>query len=98
MSAYQVGSSDFLTVFSNFSTLLNYEMDYYRQVADYNMALAQMENAIGADLDSLSAEPADSPSRPAQSAQASTRAVIAPEQTQAQPVPAAANDAQKVKR
>ena len=50
MSAYQVGGNDFLTVLSNFSTLLNYETDYYRQVADYNMALAQIESLVGVDL------------------------------------------------
>ena len=50
MSAYQVGSNDFLTVLSNFSTLLNYETDYYRQVADYNMALAQIESLVGIEL------------------------------------------------
>jgi outer membrane protein TolC len=93
MSAYQVGSSDFLTVFSNFSTLLNYEMDYYRQVADYNMALAQMESVIGMDLDSLSAAPADLPSSPAPDSRANTTAAaIPPRQTQEQPLPAVAND------
>jgi outer membrane protein TolC len=50
MSSYQVGSNDFLTVLSNFSTLLNYETDYYRQVADYNMALAQIESLVGVEL------------------------------------------------
>jgi outer membrane protein TolC len=50
MSAYQVGSNDFLTVLSNFSTLLNYETDYYRQIADYNMALAQIESLVGIEL------------------------------------------------
>jgi len=62
MSAYQVGSSDFLTVYSNFSTLLNYEMDYYRQVADYNMAMAMMESLVGTELASpiAGAQPQDS--------------------------------------
>jgi len=50
MSAYQVGSSDFLTMLSNFSTLLNYETEYYRQVADYQIALANIETLIGVDL------------------------------------------------
>jgi outer membrane protein TolC len=50
MSAYQVGGNDFLTVLSNFSTLLNYETDYYRQVADYNIALAQIESLVGIEL------------------------------------------------
>lgn len=99
MSAYQVGSSDFLTVFSNFSTLLNYEMDYYRQVADYNMALAQMENVMGVDLDTLSAAPVDSLSRPARGYQPNTpAAAIAPQQAQNQRLSAAANDVQAVKK
>ncbi len=50
MSAYQVGSSDFLTVISNFSALLNYQTDYYRQIADYNIALAQIESLVGVEL------------------------------------------------
>ncbi len=68
MSAYQVGSSDFLTVYSNFSTLLNYEMDYYRQVADYNMAMAMMESLVGVELASpaIGAQPQQSyPTSPA---------------------------------
>ncbi len=50
MSTYQVGGNDFLTVLNNFSTLLHYETDYYRQVADYNMALAQIESLVGVEL------------------------------------------------
>jgi len=50
MSGYEVGNADFLTVLSNFSTLLNYESDYYRQVADYRTALAQIESVVGVNL------------------------------------------------
>jgi len=50
MSAYEVGNADFLTVLSNFSTVLNYESDYYRQVADYRTALAQIESVVGVNL------------------------------------------------
>jgi len=73
MSAYQVGSSDFLTVYSNFNTLLNYEMDYYRQVADSNMAMAMMESLVGVELASpaIGAQPQDSdPTSPASAAPA----------------------------
>jgi outer membrane protein TolC len=52
MSAYQVGTADFLTVMGNFSTVLNYEVDYYRELANYQTALARMESMVGVDLTS----------------------------------------------
>ncbi|MBS1850766.1 MAG: TolC family protein [Acidobacteria bacterium] len=52
MSAYQVGTADFLTVLGNFSTVLNYEVDYYRELANYQTALARMESMAGVDLTS----------------------------------------------
>ncbi len=50
MSAYQVGNLDFLTVIGNFTTVLNYETDYYRELANYQTSLARMEALTGADL------------------------------------------------
>ncbi len=50
LSAYQVGNIDFLSMLANFTTLLNYETDYYRQVADHEMALARMETLTGVEL------------------------------------------------
>jgi outer membrane protein TolC len=50
MSAYQVGKVDFLSLIANFTTLLNYETDYYRQLADYETAIAQMESLTGTDI------------------------------------------------
>jgi outer membrane protein TolC len=50
MASYQVGTADFLTVFQNFSTVLNYEIDYYRELANYQMALARIEPLVGVDL------------------------------------------------
>lgn len=47
MSAYQVGNVDFLTVLGNFSTVLNYQIDYYRELANYETALAQIEALVG---------------------------------------------------
>ena len=54
MSAYQVGNVDFLTVIGNFTTVLNYETEYYRELANYQTALARMEALTGADLISAS--------------------------------------------
>jgi outer membrane protein TolC len=50
MSAYQVGNVDFLSVLSNFTTILDYEVNYYREVANYNMAVARLEPFVGMEL------------------------------------------------
>lgn len=52
MSAYQVGNADFLTLIGNFTTVLNYQTDYYRELANYQISLARMEAVTGADLTS----------------------------------------------
>lgn len=52
MSSYQVGTADFLTVLGNFSTVLNYEIEYYRELANYQTSLARMESMVGVDLTS----------------------------------------------
>ena len=57
MSAYEVGNVDFLTMLANFTTVLDYEVDYYRELADYQTALARMEPLVGIDL--TSAQPPD---------------------------------------
>jgi outer membrane protein TolC len=50
MASYQVGNVDFLSLIANFTTLLNYETDYYRQLADYQTALARIESLTGSDV------------------------------------------------
>jgi cobalt-zinc-cadmium efflux system outer membrane protein len=50
MASYQVGKVDFLTVLANFSTVLDYEVSYYRELANYQMALAQLEPLVGVEL------------------------------------------------
>jgi len=52
MSSYQVGTADFLTVIGNFSMVLNYEIDYYRELANYQTSLARIESMVGVDLTS----------------------------------------------
>jgi outer membrane protein TolC len=46
-SSYMVGTADFLTVVTNFSTIHGYQIDYYRQLADYETALARIEVLTG---------------------------------------------------
>ncbi len=65
MSSYQVGNVDFLTLIGNFTTVLNYQTDYYREMANYQTALARMEALIGADLTTEQAVPiASAPAAP----------------------------------
>lgn len=50
LAAYRVGSVDFLNVLDNFTTVLNYEIDYYRELANYQIALARLEPLVGREL------------------------------------------------
>lgn len=50
MAAYQVGTVDFLTLLNNFITVLDYETNYYRELANYQIALARLEPLVGAEL------------------------------------------------
>jgi outer membrane protein, heavy metal efflux system len=54
-SSYTVGTADFLTVVTNFSTIHGYQIDYYRQLADYETALARIE-ALTGDLNQVGKE------------------------------------------
>lgn len=60
MSAYQVGNVDFLTVLSNYTTILNYETDYYRELANYQTALSRIEALTGTDLTTAEVVPTTS--------------------------------------
>ena len=50
MAAYQVGTVDFLTILTNFTVVLDYELSYYRELANYEMALARLEPLVGVEL------------------------------------------------
>jgi outer membrane protein TolC len=60
MASYQVGSIDFLSLLANFTTLLDYETDYYRQLADYQTAVARIEALTGSDVTEPAATEAQS--------------------------------------
>jgi outer membrane protein, heavy metal efflux system len=65
VSSYQVGSADFASVLANFTTVIAYETDYYRELANYQTALARMEALTGTDLTNPSAQPAPNTGAPA---------------------------------
>ncbi len=50
LASYQVGTVDFLTLLSNYQTVLAYEVSYEEQAAKYRQALARLEPFIGQDL------------------------------------------------
>ena len=50
MSAYEVGKLDFLSMLTNFIDVLNYEANYYQELANFQIALARLEPLVGAEL------------------------------------------------
>lgn len=50
VAGYEVGSVDFLTLMSNFMSLLTYEMQYYEELAKHEQALARLEALLARPL------------------------------------------------
>jgi outer membrane protein TolC len=53
-ASYTVGNVDFLTVLTSYTAIYSYELDYHRQRADYEIAIARIYGLTG-DLDAPSA-------------------------------------------
>jgi len=51
---YQAGKLDFLTLIDNWRMLLKFRLEYFRQVAEFEKSLADLERAVGVELDNLS--------------------------------------------
>lgn len=50
MASYQVGKTEFLTILSNFMTILDYRMNYFEELAKHESAIARLEGAVGRQL------------------------------------------------
>lgn len=50
LSTYETGSVDFLSVLTNFSMVLDYEMNYYEELMNYYMALSRLEEMTAQKL------------------------------------------------
>ncbi len=50
LASYETGTTDFLTVLSNFTTVLDYELGYCQQLATHEKALARLEELTGLNL------------------------------------------------
>ena len=47
LASYQVGQVDFLTVLNNFTVLNDYRLSYYEELANFDKAVAQLDQAAG---------------------------------------------------
>lgn len=61
LASYQTGALDFLSVITNFTTVLDYEISYYEELAGYQKALARMEEITGVPLVEPQATPTVTP-------------------------------------
>ena len=50
MASYQTGAVDFLSVLTNFGTVLEYEMTYFDELASYHTAVSRLEEMTGTTL------------------------------------------------
>ena len=50
LASYEVGKVDFLTVLSNFVTVLDYELNYYQELSNHSQALARLEEMVGTEI------------------------------------------------
>lgn len=50
MSAYGVGKLDFLSMLTNFTTVLDYEVSYYQELSNYQIAITSLEPLVGVEL------------------------------------------------
>ncbi|MDE3198761.1 MAG: TolC family protein [Acidobacteriota bacterium] len=50
LASYETGAVDFLSVLTNYVSVFDYEMNYYGEVQNYYVAIAQLEEMTGAAL------------------------------------------------
>jgi len=50
LTTYETGSVDFLSVLTNFTTVLDYEMNYHDEALNYALALSRLEEMTGQPL------------------------------------------------
>ena len=51
LASYQTGAADFLSVFSNFMTVVEYELNYHEEVMQFHVAQARLEELTGVEMD-----------------------------------------------
>jgi outer membrane protein TolC len=48
--SYQSGSTDFLSIMTNYIAAFEYELDYHEQLHEFHMALIRLEEITGVEL------------------------------------------------
>ncbi|MFN7992972.1 MAG: TolC family protein [Bryobacteraceae bacterium] len=56
MSSYETGGLDALSVLTNFMTVVDYELNYHEEMMRFHLALAQLEEITGMELDKTGEE------------------------------------------
>ena len=50
LSSYETGSVDFLSVLMNYTTIVDYQMNFYEELQNFYLALARLEEMTGRPL------------------------------------------------
>ena len=50
MTSYQTGAVEFLSVLTNFGSVLEYEMTYFDELASYHAAVSRLEQMTGTPI------------------------------------------------
>jgi len=50
LTSYETGATDFQAVLGNFTTILDYELNYHQQLANHEKAMARLEELTGLNL------------------------------------------------
>ena len=50
LASYQTGAIDFLSVLTNFTMVLDYEMTYYEELSEFHRAISRLEEMTGTPL------------------------------------------------
>jgi len=50
MASYQTGAVDFLSVLTNFGSVLEYEMTYFDELTAFHLAVSRLEEMTGTTL------------------------------------------------
>jgi outer membrane protein, heavy metal efflux system len=51
LASYQTGALDFLSVLTNFMTVVDYELNYHEEVVRFHLSLARLEEMTGMEID-----------------------------------------------
>jgi len=51
IKSYESGKSDFLTLLDSQRMLIDFKLDHYKAIMEFRVALADLERAIGTDMD-----------------------------------------------